>query len=497
MTTVAGYIRVSTEEQAREGYGLAAQKEAIRSYCAEQGWHLLEVYSDAGRSGTSLRGREALARLLEDAERGHFRWVVLWKLDRLARNLRDLLEICDRLEAVSVGTVSIQGGVETGTAAGRMYRNVLGSVAEFERELIVERIKAGLAEKARQGQLLGPLPLGYIRDESGAVVPDPTVAPLIREAFARYATGRYSLREMVPWAKNVGLRSTKGNPIDRLSIRKILTNVTYTGQVAYHLRRGGGVIGRGKHPAIVDGALFAEVQQMLARRRNPRPSRPHGREPYPLTGVALCGACGSPMLGCGVTVKKRWRYRYMRCSVAQRQGRHACVQPMVRAEPLEAQLAAYVGGMRLPAEYLGEVVAELRRRRAHAPSDDEVDSLKRQLERWKRLYVLGEIDEKRYRGEAAPLRRRLAELERPREILDVERAVAYLRDVGKLWAESPRPLQREFVREVIQRIVVEGPEIVAITPTPMYTPLFVMDRRERFGGDFCRLAPRAGFEPTT
>lgn len=81
--------------------------------------------------------------------------------------------------------------------------------------------------------------------------------------------------------------------------------------------------------------------------------------------------------------------------------------------------------------------------------------------------------------------------ERPREILDVERAVAYLRDVDRLWAESPTLLQREFGREVFQRIVVEGPEIVAITPRPMYAPLLVMDRRERFGGDFCRLAPRA------
>ena len=76
----------------------------------------------------------------------------------------------------------------------------------------------------------------------------------------------------------------------------------------------------------------------------------------------------------------------------------------------------------------------------------------------------------------------------------------YLRDVGRLWAESPRHLQRQFVREVFSRIVVEGAELAAITPRPLYAPLFVLDRRERFGQigpDFCRMAPRAGFEPTT
>ena len=79
----------------------------------------------------------------------------------------------------------------------------------------------------------------------------------------------------------------------------------------------------------------------------------------------------------------------------------------------------------------------------------------------------------------------------------MEKAVQYLRDVGSLWAQSPRHLQREFVREVFERIMVEGKEIAEICPKPLYAPLFALDRRERFGGDFCRWAPRAGLEPAT
>ena len=171
---------------------------------------------------------------------------------------------------------------------------------------------------------------------------------------------------------------------------------------------------------------------------------------------------------------------------------------MVRAELLEDQVAAYVGGMRLPPEYLGEVVAELRRRqRGHVADDGEAERLRREMERWRRLYVLGEIDEGRYRQETAPIKRRLAELERPQEVLDIEQAVKYLRDLGSLWAQSPRNLKREFIREVFAQVVVKGPELASITPKPLYAPLFALDRRERFGGDFCRLAPRAGLEPTT
>jgi site-specific DNA recombinase len=236
----AAYVRVSTDEQAREGYGLAAQEQAARAYCQAQGWELVDVYADAGRSGKSLRGRQELARLLEDAQAKRFERVVFWKLDRLARNLRDLLDICDRLEALNVGIVSVQEAIDTGTPAGRMIRNVLGSLAEFERDIIIDRIKAGLAEKARQGELLGPLPLGYRRDETGGVIADPVIAPLVKDAFARYATGQHSLRDMSQWAARAGLRSASGRLIDRLSIRKILCNPSYTGMVSYHLRRGAG-----------------------------------------------------------------------------------------------------------------------------------------------------------------------------------------------------------------------------------------------------------------
>ena len=111
--------------------------------------------------------------------------------------------------------------------------------------------------------------------------------------------------------------------------------------------------------------------------------------------------------------------------------------------------------------------------------------------------MLDEIDEDRYQREVRPLRQELNTIEEPAEVLDVERAVLYLRDVGALWAESPREQQRELVGLVFSSLEVQGSELASITPAPQYAPLFVVDRRERFGGDFCSLAPRAGLEPAT
>jgi hypothetical protein len=159
---------------------------------------------------------------------------------------------------------------------------------------------------------------------------------------------------------------------------------------------------------------------------------------------------------------------------------------MVKAEPLERQIAHYVSGMRLPPQYVDGVAEELRQRQS--PSVD-VAKLRREIERWRRLYVLGEIDERRLKRELTPLKGRLADADRP--LVDIHRALSYLRDVGSLWAESPRHLQREFVHEVFDRIEVEGPDIMAITPKDTFSLLFAIDRRERYGGVMELIRPTA------
>ena len=477
---VGGYIRVSTEEQASEGYSLAAQEEAIRAYAKAHGWEIVQVYADAGRSGKSLKGREALVALLADAEAGAFDRLIFWKLDRLARNLRDLLQVSDRLEAAGVGIVSIQESIDTGTASGRMMRNVIGSLAEFEREVIIERISVGIQQKARQGRIVGPVSLGYNRDERGDLEPN-ELAPLVREAFELYATGRCSLRDLTRWAFQRGLRSRNGNPLDRLSIRKLLLNPVYAGDVSYHKREGGGIVARDCHEAIVPREIFERVQRQLERRRYEGDGKTWGnREPYPLTGVAICGSCGKRMVGCRATKRQ---LRYMRCSTTARVGRDACCQPMIRADLMEGQLRDYLAGMRLPIEVLEEVIGELRNRR-NARAHDERPSIQRQIEGWRRLFVMGEIDEARFRTETAPLHRQLTDLDASEQPLDVERALQLLRSVDDLWHHDDRHGQREFITEVFTRVVVEGPYVVEIMPKAGYEALFIVDREERFGGEW-------------
>jgi site-specific DNA recombinase len=469
-----GYIRVSTQEQT-EGYSLSAQQTAIEAYCKAQDWELVEVYRDAGRSGKNLAGREELTRMLADTKSGQFERVVFLKLDRLARNLKDLLTICDGLEAAKVGIVSIHESIDTGTATGRMIRSILGAVSEFEREAIVERVKTGIAEMARQGRILGKLPLGYVRDESGNIALDMETAPLIGEMFLQYATGTCSTWDLSRWARRRGL------DLDRFAVHRLLTLPVYAGKVL-HL---GKVVADGKHPAIIDEETFERVQQVRTQRRYRGSPKPFGREPYPLSNIAVCGRCGYHLIG----TRNRHRTRYMLCYGVQRYGQSSCEQRLARCDLLEGQIAAYVGRMQLGESYIDDVVDEVRQRRG-SPDEAERATLGAAIDRWHRLFVLGEIDEDRLRRETAPLRERLVDLERADSPLDVSLAASYLRDLGGLWASSPRKLQREFIREVFQRIVVEGHQVTEITPKPVYAPLFTADRHERFGGVVALVAPR-------
>jgi DNA invertase Pin-like site-specific DNA recombinase len=142
------YARVSTLDQEPEN-----QLRDLREYCARRGWQIRE-YVDHGVSGAKER-RPSLDGLIRDARRRRFDAVVVWRLDRLGRNLKHLITTLDEFSALGVGFVSLGEGIDATTAAGRLQMAVLGAIAQFERERIVERVRAGLARARAQGKTLG------------------------------------------------------------------------------------------------------------------------------------------------------------------------------------------------------------------------------------------------------------------------------------------------------------------------------------------------------
>jgi len=148
------YVRVSTTDQANEGYSLSAQERALKEYVKSKGWRVHRIYRDEGVSGRTI-DRPAFKKLMDAAQRGMFDVVVVYKLDRFGRSLKDLITSINSLKEWDVDFVSLGDSIDTSTATGKLTFHIIGAIAEFESSLISERTKAGMAEAKRQGKHVG------------------------------------------------------------------------------------------------------------------------------------------------------------------------------------------------------------------------------------------------------------------------------------------------------------------------------------------------------
>ena len=157
----AVYIRVSTEDQAREGFSLGEQKEKLLQLCAFKGYEVFKVYEDAGISAKDMEHRPAFQEMLQDMRAGKINYIVVYKLDRVTRSVRDLEELISQLEKYNCYLVCDRDDVNTSTANGRFFVRMLTVLSQLEIEIVSERTKFGLNGAIKSSHLPGPAPLGY------------------------------------------------------------------------------------------------------------------------------------------------------------------------------------------------------------------------------------------------------------------------------------------------------------------------------------------------
>lgn len=207
---VLGYVRVSTDEQAKEGLSLTLQEDKVRGYCELYGLDLVRIGRDAGVSAKTL-GRDALAAVLDDLRRGEADGVVIYKLDRLTRSLRDWSYLIERFFGDKAGRrlFSVQDSIDTRTAAGRMVLNIFMTVYQWEREVIVERTADAMQGKIARGERAGRVRFGYdLADDGRTLVPNPRQQEAIAAMKRWYEEGK-TYRQMVALLEELGIE-TKG-----------------------------------------------------------------------------------------------------------------------------------------------------------------------------------------------------------------------------------------------------------------------------------------------
>src|SRR6266508_2210983 len=331
------YVRESTDEQG-QGFSPDAQREAIRTFAAENGLALVGEYCDFHSGWKRADGRPEFQRLMSDAAERRFDCVLVDHTSRFARNqveARRYKQMLRERLGIKVLSVTQPMGEDPSDPSAFLAESIHEMFDEYYSVSLSFWTTTGLREKARQGHLVGSLPWGYRRDpESGLAVPDPEKAPLVRELFERYASGHESDRSLAAWLNAKGARTARGRPFGKDTVREMLLNAAYCGYVCGLRSKDRSI--RGLHEPLVSEELFERVQGVRTwRARVLKPGPPS--EEYLLRKLLHCERCGARMHG---TRGSRGKVRRYQCSTHRYGG--PCDQPIAGAEALEAQLVEWV-----------------------------------------------------------------------------------------------------------------------------------------------------------
>lgn len=435
------YIRVSTEMQV-EGYSLDAQREALLEYCQRIGAEVHKVYIDAGRSGKSIEGRPALQELLADAEKGCFNRVMCLRLNRLSRNLKDLLTVVELLEKHQVGLYSLKERLETNTTMGKFVLQMMGATAQLERAQISQNVQLGMRERSKQGkwnsgnQVLGYIWLPHPVDPNLSrveIVPEEAV--LVQEIFASYASGQ-GYKSIANQLNKRGVCTKRKKPFSATSIRGILNNCNYIGKVQFTSNSSQKQLVTGTHEAIITEELWKQVQLQLSHRSHSVTKT--NQRFFPLSGLLKCPECGQGMIPGHVRRFRKYgavsRSQYYICGRSSNHGSSICRSNHVRAPEVEAWVNEQIIHFLSNPSIAAKLITEINQRRENTLEphlkkirqiDAQLTSLKNRNLRCFELFEDGHINND-------TLKERLSEIKKESDLLVQERVT-----VERLISQTP------------------------------------------------------------
>jgi len=311
---IAIYTRVSTEDQAKEGYSLEVQKEYLESFATRESLEIFKLYQDDGISGYTIE-RPALQELLKDAKQNRFDLVLVYKIDRFSRNLKDMLNLVDELSKHGVGFRSATEPFDSTTSAGKLMFQQLGSFAEFERNRIKERVFPGMVKGVQQGNWQGAryAPYGYrYNKEKKLLEVEEKEAKVVKIIYTMFLCDK-STHAITQYLTKKGYRNRKDNIFSTKLIGDILKNRVYTGKLIWNRKSDNPVIADGRHETIIAEEDFNLVQEKWKTRRVEQRRKAND---YPLTGVLYCAKCNHKYVGLSSISNHRTgkKKRWYRCS---------------------------------------------------------------------------------------------------------------------------------------------------------------------------------------
>lgn len=453
------YIRVSTREQAEEGYSISEQQERLIKYAEAMGWTVVRVFIDPGHSGSTM-DRPALQEMIgaiADAD-----IVLVDKLDRLSRSLYDTLYMIQKVFGErDVSFVSRNEAFDTSTSFGRAMVGILAVFAELERERIKERMADGRNGRAKEGKWHGQPPTGYDYDKaSGVLQINAYEAVQIREAF-ELAAQRVPLLEIVKSFHEKGYR-TKTGTWRVESLRGILASRAYLGEVKH-----GGEWFPGLHTPLIDQETFDAVQVILEERsRENERYKPGKRYASPLGGLIWCGHCGA---------KYHWRsgkersyygcYSRSRCDPKLVRDKN-CKNKIYRDFRLEAIIYDEIRQLKSDPGYVEKLRRSVDTKEKEAVIEARIKALSGQISKLMDLYSLTDMPMEEVSAKVTPLaeekKKLVAELQTLQAVaqeVSVDRVRELAEVFDEILATGDSHAIRAAVGELIDYLEIDGEKI--------------------------------------
>ena len=475
------YCRVSTEEQAEKGYSLDAQEKLCRSFAKNNGYGVLSVFRDEGKSGTTLN-RAALKDLLSKCQEDKsINAVLVQETDRLARNTKDHLTIKALLQKAEVKLISVAQPMLDDSPEGNMVDTIIASVNQFQSDINSRKTKKGLQQKFDSGWWPGWAPLGYInkevREGQRVTVPDPERWSLIRKGLKMYLRGNYSALEIADILYEKGLRSKTGKKVCNSVMTNILRNPFYAGIMKWN-----GQEKLGKHKPMITLEEHERILQIMdAHNFSACRRRKHD---FLLRGFVFCNICGGRYTAEKHPAKNNIAYYH--CAFNGKRGKkrlHTNRDQNVEVKELERQVKEEFKKIRFSDDFIGLVIEKLKS--TLHKQQKEIDAEKRILynqklavERKRDLVeekllnsVISDEDFTRIRArineELNQIQHQLDELESRRTLdVDVIRGVLRLtRDIYCAYKKAPYELKRQLLGLFWETFFVQDRRIVRAIPT--------------------------------
>ncbi|TSC86263.1 MAG: Recombinase [Microgenomates group bacterium Gr01-1014_7] len=483
MKTCYIYIRVSTEEQKNSGYSPDNQIRHCREYAQMNKYQVKRIFDDSGKSGRSAEKRPALQELLKAISEHPVDAIIIYKIDRFARNVGDFDRMYKDLKAKGIKLLSINEGDLT--EGNSLIPNIFASVAQWESEVNGERTRDALAQKFEGGWQPSPLYIGYRsvggEDEKKTCEPDPYVTPIIKELFELYATGNYSILALQEWLSKKNIISRQGTPLGHSVINNILRNPFYWGLIRWH-----GESKIGKHQPIISKQLYDVCQYTLAKHRSfLLRRRVHD---FLLRGFAYCAECGQRYTAEWHKDAKKLKTRggkiaYYHC---QKRERNGCPAPYIELSDLEEQVEQQFKKMEFSEEFISAVVRKTKEvleenRRLASSNTQGILNQKNALEARRNtledVLLDGTIDKESYKRRHDDLQQQIINLDNQIIELDnkakididlIEEVLAFTRNIHQAYVEAPTFLKRHYLRFFFEQIVIKNKKIYKVVPTPIF-----------------------------